>query len=79
MNLRTLSSYKIATAKDHQTSGDTSDMVDALLAMSNWCDKLLRADEDGMCLSVCLSVCPSVCVFVCTSVSRGQVFLSGVV
>ena len=40
-------------------SGDTNDLVDALLAMSNWCDKLLQAeeDDDGMCSSVCVFVC----------------------
>ena len=67
LNLRTLSSYKIATAKDHQMSGDTSDLVDALLAMSNWCNKLLQAEEDddnGMCSSVCAFVCTQSVSFV---------------
>ena len=38
-------------------SHDASDLVEALLAMSNWCNKLLRAEEeDGMCSSVCVFV-----------------------
>ena len=49
-------------------SHDASDLVEALLAMANWCDKLLRAEEeDGMCLSVCVCctyhwVCSPVCL-----------------
>ena len=54
--MRTLSSYKTATSKD-QTSGDTAGLVDALLAMSNWCNKVLLAEEDGMCVSVCITAC----------------------
>lgn len=54
-------------------SHDASDLVEALLAMANWCNKLLRAEEeDGMCLSVCVFVVHIgcvllfVCLYVCT-------------
>ncbi|XP_065898419.1 DNA-dependent protein kinase catalytic subunit-like isoform X2 [Dysidea avara] len=62
LNLRTLSSYKTATSKDHQISGGTASLVDALLAMSNWCNKMLLAEEDGQSSGLDIKQFPSVMV-----------------